>query len=104
LRRAKFLASARADFLHILSYVAEASGSISTGEAFVRRLRAKCHELAGLGGTIGRPRPELSPDVRSFPYRGYVIFFRYVADRFEIVNVLERHRDIESYFTDEDGL
>jgi hypothetical protein len=27
-----------------------------------------------------------------------VIFFRYVADRFEVVSILEGHRDIESYF------
>jgi toxin ParE1/3/4 len=101
-RRAKFLTSARTDFLDILSYIAEASGSVSIEEAFVRRLRAKCHELAALEGTIGRSRPELRADVRSFPYRGYVIFFRYVANRFEVVNVLEQHRDIVSYFEDSD--
>ena len=26
---------------------------------------------------------------------GYVIFFRYVGDRFEVVNILEGHRDID---------
>jgi len=36
--------------------------------------------------------------MRSFPYKGYVIFFRYVADRFEVVNILEGHRDIEAFF------
>jgi toxin ParE1/3/4 len=97
-RRATFLASVRSDFLSILAYVADASGSVSVGEAFVRKLRSKCHELAALDSTIGRARPELRADIRSFPYKGYVIFFRYVADRFEIVNILEGHRDIESHF------
>ncbi len=100
MRRATFLASVRTDFLAILTYVADASGSVSVGEAFVRKLRAKCHALAALGGMIGRARPELGADIRSFPYRDYVIFFRYVAGRFEVVSVLEGHRDIESYFSE----
>jgi len=97
-RRATFLASVRADFLAILTYIAEESGSVAIGEAFVRQLRAQCHKLAGINGTIGRARPELRPDIRSSPYKSYVIFFRYVADRFEVVNIIERHRDIEAYF------
>lgn len=101
MRRATFLASVRGDFLAILTYIAEASGSVSAGEAFVQKLRAKCHELAALEATIGRARPELRADIRSFPYRGYVIFFRYSGERFEVVNVLEGHRDIETYFGDD---
>ena len=52
----------------------------------------------GLKSTIGRARPELRPDIRSFPYRGYVIFFRYLNGRFEVVNILEGHRDVEAHF------
>ena len=47
---------------------------------------------------MGRPRAELRPDLRSHPYKSYVIFFRYVGDMFEVVNVLEGHRDIIGYF------
>jgi hypothetical protein len=32
-----------------------------------------------------------------------LIFFRYVGARFEVVNILQRHRDIESYFADHEG-
>jgi len=53
-----------------------------------------------LPGTLGRPRSELRPNLRSFAFRGYVIFFRYQNDTLEVVNILERHRDIESYFKD----
>jgi plasmid stabilization system protein ParE len=98
MRRATFLASVRADFLGILTYVSEQSGSVAVGEAFMRELRAKCHKLAALEATIGRARPELRADIRSIPYKGYVIFFRYVAGRFEVVNLLEGHRDMESHF------
>ena len=55
-------------------------------------------KLASLPGTLGRARPELRPDIRSFPFKGYVIFFRYAADTFERVNVLEGHRDVVAYF------
>jgi len=44
----------------------------------------------------------LRADIRSFPYKGYVIFFRYVAEQFEVVDILERHRDIEAFFGDDD--
>ncbi len=73
---------------------------MAVDEDFVRRLRAKCHELAALESANGGPRPELRFDMRSFPCKGYVIFFRYVADRFEVVNILEAHRDVEAYFSD----
>jgi toxin ParE1/3/4 len=101
-RRATFLASVRNDLPGILTYGACESGSVAVGEAFVRKLRAKCHQLAALQSTIGRARPEIREDIRSFPYMGYVIFFRYVGERFEVVNILEGHRDIESYFSRQD--
>ena len=66
-------------------------------------LRAQCHKLAALQATVGRARPDLRADIRSFPYKGYVIFFRYHAGRFEVVNILEGHRDVEGFFGDKDG-
>ncbi len=66
MRRATFLASVRADLPSILTYIADESGSVAVGEAFARRLRAKCHELAALEAVIGRARPELREDIRSF--------------------------------------
>ena len=102
MRRATFLASVRADLVDILDYVAETSGSVAIAQAFVSDLRAQCHKLAALEATVGRPRPELRADIRSFPFKGYVIFFRYHAGRFEVVNILEGHRDMDTYFGDED--
>lgn len=101
MRRATFLASVRADLLTILTYIADKSGSIAVGETFVQKLRAKCHKAA-LQITIGRARPELRAGIRSFPYMGYVIFFRYVGERFEVVNILEGHQDIEVHFSGQD--
>jgi hypothetical protein len=34
----------------------------------------------------------------------YVIFFRYIEDVLEIVNVIEGHRDIPTLFREDDGI
>jgi plasmid stabilization system protein ParE len=96
--RAVFLASVEADLLEIFTYIAETSDSIAIAESFITRLRQRCRSLANLPGTLGRARPELREDIRSLPYKGYVIFFRYVEDRLEIVDILEGHRDVDSFF------
>ena len=67
---------------------------------FTDELIDKCRDLAALPGTMGFARPELLPDLRSIPYGNYVIFFRYIGDAFEVLNILEGHRDIQSYFKD----
>jgi plasmid stabilization system protein ParE len=51
---------------------------------------------------MGRPRPELGPDLRSIAFQGYIIFFRYEGEVLEIVNVLEGHRDIDAHFSEDD--
>jgi toxin ParE1/3/4 len=99
-RRATFLASVRADLIEIQTYVARQSGSRAVARSFVTELRRRCHELAALPGTIGRARPELGSDLRSSSHKGYVIFFRYVDHRFEVVDILEGRRDIETFFDD----
>ena len=48
--------------------------------------------------TMGRPRPELRSDLRSFPFRDYMIFFYYTDDALEVVNVLSARRDIDAHF------
>jgi hypothetical protein len=61
------------------------------------KIIAKCEHLATLTGLLGRGRPELRPDIRSTPFKGYLIFFRYLPSEtnrhiFEVVNVVESHR------------
>ena len=47
---------------------------------------------------MGRARPDLLPDIRTAPYGNYLIFFRYIGDVVEIVNVVDGHRDMEALF------
>ena len=101
MRRLVYLAAARRDLSDILEYIARQSRSVAVGRDFVDVLRMQCRKFAALPGTLGRPRPELRADIRSFAFKGYVSFFRYQEDTFEVVNVLEGHRDIVSYFRDD---
>lgn len=102
----RFLDSARDNLVGIADYIAAASGE----DAAVRltgEIVDKCEHLATLTGLLGRARPELRPDIRSTPFKSYLIFFRYLpseTDReiFEVVNVVESHRDLVAYFGDED--
>jgi toxin ParE1/3/4 len=100
-RQLVYLASARRDFADILDFITRESGSLAIGRGFVDVLRKQCKRLASLPGTLGRARPELRPDIRSFAFKGYVIFFRYDGDVFEVVSILEGHRDIITYFRDD---
>lgn len=36
---------------------------------------------------LGRARPELRTDIRSFAYKGYVILFRYTENTLEVVSL-----------------
>src|SRR5205085_2766425 len=101
-RRLRFLPSAEDDLLNILGYITQANADSTVARKFTSTLRAECGKLASLPGTLGRARSELRADIRSFPYRGYLIFFRYVDDVFEVVNILEGHRDMDGFFSDQE--
>jgi toxin ParE1/3/4 len=62
------------------------------------RFYRRFDRLARLPGTLGTARPELRHDLRSMPESGYIIFFRYLDDVLEIVNVLHGSRDIISFY------
>ncbi|MES0028990.1 type II toxin-antitoxin system RelE/ParE family toxin [Mesorhizobium sp. M0040] len=101
--RLRMLPSVQADLVNILEYITRESGSLLVGGRFADALRQKCRDLASLPATIGRARPELRPDVRSFAFRGYVIFFRYNGDFFEVANIVEGHRDIDALWPEGEG-
>jgi plasmid stabilization system protein ParE len=89
--------SAAQDLQDVLDYIAEAAGD-AVARRFTSTLETQCRKLASLPAILGRARPELGSGLRSFPFRGYIIFFRYVGDVFEVVNILEGHRDVGAFF------
>jgi len=96
--RVRYRDRAREDLVAIARYVARASGSAEMARRLTIRLRTKCRDLAQLPGTQGRARLELGPDIRSYAMDSYVIFFRYVERTFEVVTIIEGHRDIDALF------
>ena len=102
MHRLVFTRAARINLIEIADYIEGTSGSPATAERFTETLIAKCEHLAELPGTLGRPRPELLPNLRSTPHGNYVIFFRYVDGTLEVVNILEGHRDVAAHFKADD--
>ena len=43
----------------------------------------------------GRARPELAPDLRSFPVGNYVLYYRPAADEIELARVRSGYLDIQ---------
>ena len=43
----------------------------------------------------GRQRPELLPDLRSFPVGNYIVFYFPLPDGIEVVRVMHGRRDID---------
>jgi toxin ParE1/3/4 len=102
--RLRFLKSARNNLADIEDYIAAADGE-DAAVRFTGEIIGKCEHLATLPGLLGRTRRELRPGIRSTPFKGYLIFFRYLPseidrDILEVVNVVESHRDLIAYFGD----
>ena len=90
--------AARRDIGAITRYVSTQTGDDRAGRTVAAAIVAQCEKLAELPSLMGRPRTELRDGLRSFPFRGYVIFFHYPGDILEIVNVLNARQDIDAYF------
>ncbi len=101
MRRLVLLDAALEDFADIFEHLTKKSSDRAVGRNFVAALQQQCAKLASLPGILGRARPELLPDIRSFVFKGYVIFFRYTGDRLEVVKIMEGHRDITAQFGDD---
>lgn len=102
MRRLIYRDAALNDIADIIDYLCDVGASEATAEAFTDRLRERCRKLANLPGTMGRSRLELGSGVRSQPYKGYILFFRYLNNNLVVLRILEGHRDIEARFGDDD--
>lgn len=89
---------ARRDIKNIREYIRNESQSKKIAETFALRLLEKCQEIANQPFKMGRLRPELGVEYRSYVFDNYLIFFRYIDDSMEIIAFIEGHRDIEALF------
>jgi toxin ParE1/3/4 len=88
---------ASADLADIWAYIAE--GSVRQADRFAATIDDHFQALARRP-QMGRSRPELARNVRSFPVGKYVIFYVALVDGVEVVRVLHGARDIDSIMHD----
>ena len=93
----RFRPDALRDLEDIYEYIA--ADSPEHGGKFIDLIESKCEALAQ-SPFMGRLRPELRDDVRSFPVQRYLIFYRVLNedDVVEIVHVFHGARDMEELF------
>jgi len=89
---------ALADLAEIWSFIAD--DCPDQADAFVDLVDNKIQALSRRPG-LGRRRPELSSDIRSFAVGRHVVFYLPLSRGIEIVRVLHGARDIESIFENE---
>ena len=87
---------AQEDIGEILTYIAV--DNIDAAIIFDDKL-TEVFELLSSNKKIGRLRPELKEDLRSFPEGNYLIFYRIWAGEIAIVRVLNGARDLNELFS-----
>jgi len=86
---------AEQDLLDIWLYIAE--DNPVNADRFLDRLEGQALKLAEFT-EIGIDRPDLAPDLKSFPLDRYVLYYRANTGGIELVRVLHGSRDINRVF------
>jgi toxin ParE1/3/4 len=83
---------ARRDLIEIWTYIAE--DNERAADKILDRIDDLLHMLKD-NPEAGRSRPELAPELRSFPVASYVLFYRPDENCVELVRVLSARLDIQ---------
>ena len=86
---------AAVDIFEIWDYIAE--DSVSAADQWIDKLDQQ-FELLATQPLMGRARPELAAQMRSFPFGRYVIFYEPIDNGIDVVRVLHGARDIDTVF------
>ncbi len=86
---------AEQDLIDIWLYIAE--DQPLNADHFLEHLQEKAQKLAEFKD-LGVDRPELLPDIKSFPVDRYVLYYRPNAHGIELVRVLRGSRDVNLLF------
>ena len=95
MRRAEISPRGAVDLEEIWLFVAE--NSVASADRLLSAIHERCRRLAQ-SPRMGRPRPELSHALRSYPVGNYVIFYRPTRGGIEVVRVLSGYRDLPGIF------
>ncbi|HAG80622.1 MAG TPA: type II toxin-antitoxin system RelE/ParE family toxin [Cyanobacteria bacterium UBA12227] len=91
--------SASRDLDEIAEYFLERN--IEVGERLFQEFNKKCQNLVQFPN-MGRSYRHIKPDLRGLPLDGYVILYRVIDDRVEILRVVSGRQDLEYLFSDSD--
>jgi len=98
MKRLSYTPQAEIDVFDIVEYtskvIEDTDAAFDVGDA----LYDQCEKLASLPGTLGHPRADLGEGLRTFPFKSFVIVFRYVGERLEVTRILHAKRDIDELF------
>ncbi len=83
---------AKADLREIWDHVSD--DSLLQADRLIERFRSKLEHLAKWN-TIGRPRPEIALNCRSYPFGKYCFFFRPIDNGIEVIRVIHSARDLD---------
>lgn len=89
--------SATRDLNEIADYFLE--HNLDVGENLLREFDQKCKNLAQFPN-MGRSYAHLKPFLRGLPLDGYIILYRVMEDKIEILRVINGRRDLDSLFAD----
>lgn len=83
------------DILDIWDHIAE--DHLDAADRWVDEIGAT-FELLATQPLMGRKRPELADELRSHPFRRYVIYYLPMKDGIDVVRVLHSARDVDVAF------
>ena len=84
------------DLQQIWVYIAENAQSEAANK-FLLEMKKKCETIAEFPES-GRLRHEFLLNLRSFPFKNYVIFYLPLADGIEVLRIIHGSRDIKQVF------
>jgi len=91
-----FTPLATEDLQQIWGFLAEKAGT-EIANKFLVAIRDKCLILAGFPES-GRTRHEFIVNLRSFPFKNYIIFYLPLEDGIEVLRIVHSSRDIQQIF------
>ncbi len=96
MRKVLFSPEAIEDLEAIWLYIAQ--DSPARADDFLDKLYTLCNDNLASFPEIGTERDYLDKDISVFPYKSYLIFYRYNISRIEIIRILHGSRDLPAIF------
>ena len=85
------------DLNQIADYFAE--NNVEAGEQFFQEFKRKCEQLINFPNS-GKSYKNIHPTLQGLSIKNYIIFYRNLEDRLEILRVVNGRRNLRSLFVE----